>query len=438
MSRIVVVGGGYGGMAAAVRLAKLGHEVTLLEAADRLGGALERLEVDGFSWERGPTRTLLPAAARDLFRKSGRPLDRELVLEHRDLVREHRFAGGTVLRLPGSSREAQHDALEELGPGLGAEWLGHVEAYAPTWDLLRREYLERPWDPSLGDRATHRVLFPRETLHRRARRALRDPRLRLVAVHEAVVAGHDPRRVPAWAGVTAYLEQRFGVWTVPAADGGMTALAHALERRLATRRVTVHTSTPADDVVVRDGRAVAVATPQGEVPADVVVCAIDPRRLPALAGHVATTVPALPATTVHLALRDEDLPVVAEETVVHGADATFLLSTGGTAPDGHAAWTVRARGRLHDDVVPALARAGVDVTDQVVRRVALTARDQVEHWHGSPWGVLWQGRGTVRARLGPRTPVPGVLAAGAHAAPGAGLPFVALSAGLVAQAVGPA
>ena len=62
----------------------------------------------------------------------------------------------------------------------------------------------------------------------------------------------------------------------------------------------------------------------------------------------------------------------------------------------------------------------------------------VEAWSGSPEGVLWQGRATIRARLGPGTPIAGVYAAGAHATPGAGLPFVGLSASLVAQAVGPA
>ena len=53
-------------------------------------------------------------------------------------------------------------------------------------------------------------------------------------------------------------------------------------------------------------------------------------------------------------------------------------------------------------------------------------------------GVLWQGRATTRRRLGPRTPVAGVYAAGAHATPGAGLPFDGLSAALVAAVVGPA
>jgi UDP-galactopyranose mutase len=83
-------------------------------------------------------------------------------------------------------------------------------------------------------------------------------------------------------------------------------------------------------------------------------------------------------------------------------------------------------------------RYGIDIRAAVRVRLDRTPRELVEDWSGSPEGVLWQGRATIRARLGPRTPIPGVYAAGAHATPGAGLPFVGLSAALVAQAVGPA
>ena len=105
MARVVVVGGGFGGLASAVRLAKIGHEVTLLEASDRLGGALGTVEQEGFRWDTGPTQTMLPAVLRDLFRKSGRPLEKELELVPVDPVRQHRFEDDdAVLDLPGGSR----------------------------------------------------------------------------------------------------------------------------------------------------------------------------------------------------------------------------------------------------------------------------------------------------------------------------------------------
>lgn len=431
MSRVVVIGGGFGGMAAAARLAKLGHEVSLLERAPHLGGALTSVERDGFTWDAGPASTLLPAVVRDLFRKSGRPLEREVDLQPLALVREHRFEDGSSLRLPGGSRAAQLAAVDGLGPGLGQQWVDHVASFGETWELLRKEWFERPFDPDVAPRELTALLGSRETLHKRLRRTLRDERLRLVAGHRVVMAGHALRDAPVFAGVEVYLEQRFGAWTVP---GGLAALGTAMAERLALRRVDVRTGTTASDLVVRDGRVVGVRTPGGDVDADVVVVAIDPRRLPALAAYVRRTAPALPPVVCHVGL-EGPVPDLPHEVVLHG-DPLLVVRTGGTAPDGGAAWTVLARGRIAEDVLTALARHGLDVRRQVVTRVDRSPRDLVEAWGGSPHGVLWQGPRTARTRLGPRTPIDGVLAAGAHATSGSGLPFAGLSAALVAEVVG--
>ena len=432
MARVVVVGGGFGGLAAALRLAKLGHEVTLLERAATLGGPLSEVRAGEFAWDAGPTYTLLPAVVRDLFRKSGRPVERELELVPLDIVREHRFEDGSSVRLP-SGRAAQLAAFDGLGAGLGQRWVDHVASYADDWEVLRRGYLENPWRPDDLPRDLAARLDSRETLHKRLRKTFKDERLRLVAGHPLIAEGHDLRNVPAWAGSTAYVEQRFGAWTV---EGGMARLGAALVDRLTTRKVTTLTGTAAKDLVVRAGRVVAVATTAGSVEADVVVCAIDPRKLPALASYVVRTMPAIPPVVALLGL-DGGVPDLPHELVLHG-DPMLVLRTGGRSPAGASTLTVHGRGRLSEDILRALARHRIDVRAQVVERVDLSPRDQVERWGGSPMGVLWQGRATVRQRLGPRTPIEGVYAAGAHATPGAGLPFVGLSAALVAAEVGPA
>jgi phytoene dehydrogenase-like protein len=433
MARVVVVGGGFGGLASAVRLAKLGHEVTLVERSASLGGALSEVSEDGFAWDAGPTYTMLPAVVRDLFRKSGRPVERELELVPLDLVREHRFEDGTSVRLPGGSRSAQVAAFDEMSPGLGQRWVDHVASYADGWDVLRRGYLENPWDPDHLPRDVAALLDSRETLHKRLKKTFKDERLRMVAAHPFVAEGHDLRNVPAWAGMTAYVEQRFGTWTV---EGGMARIGAALAERLTTRQVSVLTSTDVTDLVVREGRVVAVATGAGELDADVVVCAVDPRRLPALAPYVERSMPAIPPVVTHVGL-EGDGPDLPHELVLHG-EATLVVRTGGRAPEGRSALTVLGRGKLSEDILRALARHKIDIRAQVVTRVDRSPRDLVERWGGSPMGVLWQGRSTTRQRLGPRTPITGVYAAGAHATPGSGLPYVGLSAALVATEIGPA
>jgi UDP-galactopyranose mutase len=433
--RIVVIGGGLGGLASAARLAKTGHQVVLVEAASTVGGALGTVSEAGYTWDASATYTLVPAALRDLFRKTGRPLETELRadLEPLGVITEHRFEDRTSVRVPGGSRAAQIAAFDDLGPGLGEAWVRHVDTYAPVWDVLRRHYVEAPWDPTDLPRDLASLLNSRETLHKRLRREFRDDRLALVAGHRAVAEGHDLRNVPAWVGVTSYLEQSFGAWRPP---GGMGRVVDLLAARMKTRGVTVLTGTRATDLVVRDRRVVAVTVGTSEIDVDAVVVAIDPRRLPALAPLVARTMPAIPPVVTYLGL-EGDVPDLPAEVVFH-ADPLLIVRTGGTAPHGCTAWTVHGRGKIAEDLLAALARHRLDVREQVAVRVDRSPRELVEQWGGSPMGVLWQGRGTVRHRLGPTTPLTGVYAAGAHAAPGAGVPFVAQSAALVAQAIGPA
>nr|WP_297417109.1 FAD-dependent oxidoreductase [uncultured Nocardioides sp.] len=433
MARVVVVGGGIAGTAAAARLAKLRHEVVLLERLDRPGGAVGFLEQDGYRWDTGPAATALPAVVRDLFRKSGRPLERELELVPVQPLREHRFEDGTVLPLPSGSRGAQLDAVDAaLGPDAAKAWVDHVHGYAETWDVLRRGYFERPWDPGHQDADVRAVLRDRTSLHAVARKRFRkDARLRRLALTHAVLDGHDPRNVPSWVGFLDYVEQNFGTWTIA---GGFGALAEAMAKRLRERRVEVRLSTRVDDLVVRDGRVTGVETETGTVEADVVVCAVDPRGLPALAERVRRTMPAFPPVVTHVGLTG-DVPDLPHEVVLHG-DPTLVVRTSGSAPEGGAAWTVLGRGRLSEDPLVALARRGIDVRDQVEVRVDRSPREQVVAWGGSPYGVLWQGRNTVHQRLGTRTDIEGVYAVGAHVAGTSGLPFATLTAAVVAERIG--
>ncbi len=435
MARVVVIGGGYGGLASAARLAKIGHDVTLLEAGPRLGGAIGFVEQDGFRWDTGPTSTLLPAVMRDLFRKSGRALEKEVDLVPVEPVRQHRFPDDDiVMDLPGGSRGAQIAAVDEaFGAGQGERWAAYVGTFSDDWEALRRDWLERPYSAEHASKQTRALLSTRLTLHKVLQKTFKDDRLRQVAAFAMELEGHDLRNVPAWMGMWTYVEQRFGAWTVPE---GMGSLADALASRLRTRGVTVLLNSPALDLELSGGLVAGVRTDDGTIDADHVVCAIDPRRLPALAPSVDRTMPAIPPVVCHLGLVGE-VPDLPAEVVLHG-DPLLVVRTQGTAPAGAHAWTVLGRGRLAEDIVTALQRAGIRVRDQIETRVDRSPLELVQEWGGSPYGVLWQGRNTVSRRLGPRTPIENVYQAGAHASAGAGLPAVGLSAALVAQVIGPA
>ena len=392
MARVVVVGGGFGGTAAAARLAKQGHDVTLVERRDVLGGALGFVERDGFRWDAGPTSTALPAVLRDLFRKSGRPLDRELDLVPVDPMREHRFEDGTTLAMPSGSRSAQLEAVDaSLGEGLGERWVDFVHTFAETWDVLRRVYLERPWSPDHVDKASSSLLLTRTTLHKVVTRAFKDERLREVALLQTRLDGHDPRNVPSWMGLWPYVEQNFGVWTIP---GGMGRLAEAMTKRLGERKVQVLLGTRARDLRIEGGRVVAVDTDQGALDADVVVVARRPARAPR----------AGPARRPHHARdpagRQPPRPVrrrarpAARGGAARRPDCSWCART---APPPRAARPGRCWAAAGSPRTSCWRWPGAGSTYASSWRCGWTVprATQVEELAGSAYGVLWQGRSTI-------------------------------------------
>lgn len=443
VARVVVVGGGFAGMACAVRVAAQRHAVVLIERSARPGGRLLPVSYDGFTWDRTTTSLALPAVVRDLFGSTGPPLERSLTLEPLPVLRRHVFAprdfpegdGLVMLDLPGGARAAQTDAVDAALGGRragapGTAWSARLDQQRPVWDVLRQQVLERPFTGRGDlDRRQWRALAPRRSLHRSVR-ALRDDRLRALVLDRFVLAGQDPRAVPAALGVADLIERAFGRWRPV---GGVAALADALTERLAYRRVDVRCGTDALDVAYDRGRVSGVLCADGQrVPADVVVWAA-PQPPPSLADRGPAT-PALPAARTYVGLRCDGLPELPAETFVHG-DPLVLVRTGGTGPDGCTGWSLEHHAGP-DEVLASLARRCLDVRAAVMARLDVSPAEVVRQDGGSPAGMRWQGWRSGLARPTVTTAVPGLLRAGPGVHPGPGIVAEGLGAAQVAMLIG--
>ena len=231
MARVVVIGAGVGGLAAAARLAAQGHRVAVHERAATHGGKLGEYRRDGFTFDTGPSLLTLPQVFTDLFAATGGPADLEL--EPVDPVCGYRFADGTRLDLPYDPAAVPAALDAALGPGSGAAWQALHDRSARLWDLVGEPVLHRPlrardlarFSARLRDL---RVVAPWLTLRRLGEQLLPDPRLRMWLDRYATYSGSDPRRAPSVLSVTPYVEQRFGAWWV---RGGLRRLGDALLER---------------------------------------------------------------------------------------------------------------------------------------------------------------------------------------------------------------
>ncbi|MYW75242.1 FAD-dependent oxidoreductase, partial [Pseudonocardia sp. SID8383] len=142
MSRVVVVGAGLGGLAAAARLAAAGHAVTVFERADTPGGKLGVVTRDGFTFDTGPSLLTMPDLLDDLFAATGGPAD--LPVTPVDPACGYVFADGTRLDLPHAVAAVPAALDAALGDGAGASWTALHEHSRRLWDLVGEPVLRRP------------------------------------------------------------------------------------------------------------------------------------------------------------------------------------------------------------------------------------------------------------------------------------------------------
>lgn len=434
MADVVVVGAGLAGLATAARLAKLGHQVTVCERATAPGGLLAQVEHAGLRWDLTPMQTTIPAVLRDLFRKSGRPLERYIDLELSTPARRHVFADGTTLDLPTGSRGAQLEAVgEALGRAAGEAWTQFVDGQDDVWALLRSDVLDVP-DGAVGltDRRLSRALGVKKSLDHLVRKAFDDTRLRELARFPALrTAGGNPQ-VPAFGAVEPYVERVFGVWRAP---GGAADLAQGLMQRMGERSVDVRFDTPVACLWTRSDQVTGVQLDDGSrIEADLVVTTVSPRQvfghlLDHPAGHDAvplfTQATAPRSGVTYLGLTGEP-PALPAEVVLHG-DPLVTVHTDGPVTDGGRAWTVVTHGPGPLDPLDVMAERGLDVRQLVTTRLDMP---------GPTPAPPWTGASDAAARAALAHPLPGLHCLSTGLVLGGSIPYVAWQAAHVAELIG--
>jgi len=288
MGRAVVIGSGFGGLAAAVRLRRLGYEVTVLEAMDQPGGRAAVFQRDGHIFDAGPTVITAPYLFDELFQLFGRDSREFYELMPVDPFYDVRYEDGSNFAYRGDEARIIAE-IERLSPG-------DVDGYRKLADHSRRIFevgyakladvpFSSPLDmlkavPSMLRLESHL------TVYQLVSRYLKDERLRQAFSFQPLLVGGNPFTTSSIYLLIHWLERLWGVWF---AKGGTTAIVKGLVRFLGEIGVDVRLSTPVAEIAIaKDSRAAAsrpsrmgkttgVVTESGEfIAADVVVANADP------------------------------------------------------------------------------------------------------------------------------------------------------------------
>ncbi len=278
--RVVIIGAGIGGLAAAIELASRGAEVTILERAGRPGGKLRQVQAGNLFMDAGPTVFTMRWVFEAMFARAGASLTDHVSMKQASILARHGWQDGARLDLY-ADLERSIDAIGRLSGRHDAEgYRRFVAESRRIYETLEEPFIksEKPSLPELIARvaaATPKNLWaiqPYATLWQRLGKFFRDPRLRQLFGRYATYCGSSPFETPATLMLIAHVE-REGVWLV---EGGMAALADAVASLALRCGCEIRYGAHVEEIGLIRSQAREVLLSGGErLKADAVVCNAD-------------------------------------------------------------------------------------------------------------------------------------------------------------------
>ena len=273
-THIVVIGAGLGGLSAAISLATEGFSVDLLEKNNKVGGKLNVLQKEGFTFDLGPSILTMPHIFRKLFECAGKNMDDYVSIESVEPHWRNFFTDGSKLDLS-SDPVIMKQELDKLGPNTFREFEQFLAYSKKLCEVTEDGYFAQGLD-SFWDLLRHygpvKSLLEFDvfrSMDQGVRRFIKDPKLVDVLNYFIKYVGSSPYDAPALMNLLPYIQFGYGLWYI---KGGMYGMAQALERLALELGVNIHVNSEVAEIRHNAGRATAVRlTDDRLIPADIVV-----------------------------------------------------------------------------------------------------------------------------------------------------------------------
>lgn len=479
---VLVIGAGIGGLAAAVRLAAAGVQVTVIERAATPGGKMRTLPSPAGPVDAGPTVLTLRQVFEDLFAAAGTRLDDHITLRRQDILARHWWPDGSTLDLHADHEASARAVRAFAGAKQERAFRQFSQRAAKLFDAFDTPMMKTA-QPGLatltrkvmGQPALIPMMAPNSSLAQTLAKQFSDPRLAQLFGRYATYVGGSPYQSPAILALIWQAEAA-GVWTV---QGGMHALARSIADLAGSLGVQFVYNAHVAEVELSGGRASGVRLEDGtRMRAQSVLFNGDPNALTlGLLGDAARVAApetsqaerSLSANVWAFSATPKGVPLTHHNVFFCGdPEAEFSDIAAGHTPRDPTLYLC-AQDRGHADPLPALERFEMIANApprrdgaisqeptpcpttrsfETLKRFGLTLTPAPDNMttpadfaelypgsNGSLYGQSPHGLMAAFQRPTARSPVPGLYLAGGGTHPGAGVPMAALSGRHAAAAI---
>ncbi len=271
----VVIGAGFGGLAAAARLGARGYRVTIVDRLEQIGGRASVFRQDGFTFDAGPTIVTAPFVFEALWELYGERMADHVTLKPLEPYYTLRFDDGRTFRC-WTDKAKMHAEIAAFAPDDVAGYEAYLEESRKCYETGFVRMIDKPYHSIIKMAAAMPALIARRadrSVHGLVSRYIGNENVRQALSFHPLFIGGNPLKTTGVMSLISYLERQYGVHY---AMGGTGALARALGDLVTRHGGTIRLGTEVDEIIVRDGAARGVRLADGEeIGADCVVSNAD-------------------------------------------------------------------------------------------------------------------------------------------------------------------
>lgn len=272
--RVLIIGAGLGGLSAAISLATEGFQVDLVEKNDKVGGKLNILAKEGFTFDLGPSILTLPHIFEALFSRAGRRMEEYIATQPVLPHWRNFFEDGTVFDFT-PERAAMDRELDSIAPGDKRGFYEFLEYSKKLCELTEQGYFAKGLD-SFWELLRHYGPLTSlvgfdvfRTMDQGVRRYVKNPRLVDALNYFIKYVGSSPYDAPALMNLMPHVQFGYGLWYV---QGGMYNIAVGLEKLARELGVRIYLDTEITEITRNAGQVTGAMTSDGSrLEADIVV-----------------------------------------------------------------------------------------------------------------------------------------------------------------------
>ena len=275
MKKAVVIGAGYGGIAASLRLRAKGYDVEVIDQCSAIGGRAQVYEVDGFKHDAGPTVLTAPFLFEELFNLFDKNISDYVDIVPLDTWYQFYFPDGKIFNY-GGSLESTLKEIEKFEPEDKQNYLHLLEKSKAIFKIGFEDLADEPFHkfskmvgvlPDLIRLKSFKTVWSLVSSH------LKSPYMQQAFSIQSLLVGGNPFDTTSIYSLIHYLERE---WGVHFAMGGTGSLTKAFETLMQEEGIKISLNEAVQKIDIKNGKAVGVILKSGEIkPADIVVSNAD-------------------------------------------------------------------------------------------------------------------------------------------------------------------